>query len=88
MILPSEQIYPIESNLSWEVLAATPEIYYTAYGAFINLKIVENDKILVRGVGSATGIEFYSLTKSRFPNAKYTEVLKIYQKEKFTWNRT
>ena len=70
VILPNEQIYPIESNLSWEVLAAIPETYYTAYGAFINLKIVENDKILVRGASSATGIAFCNLVKSRFPNAK------------------
>lgn len=33
VILPNEQIYPIESNLSWEVLAAIPETYHTAYGA-------------------------------------------------------
>ena len=70
VILPNEQIYPIESNLSWEVLAAIPETYYTTYGAFINLKIVKNDKILVRGASSATGIAFCNLVKSRFPNAK------------------
>lgn len=35
-----------------------------------NLKIVENDKILVRAASSATRIAFCNLVKSRFPNAK------------------
>ncbi|WP_159991023.1 alcohol dehydrogenase catalytic domain-containing protein [Pelistega ratti] len=70
VLLPNEQIYPIESNLSWELLAAIPETYYTAYGSFINLRIIEEDKILVRGASSATGIAFCNLTKARFPKIK------------------
>ena len=30
-LLPDEQIYPVETNLSWEELAVVPETYYTAY---------------------------------------------------------
>lgn len=70
VLIPNEQVYPIESNLSWEVLAVIPETYYTSYGALINLKIVDSDKILVRGASSATGIAFCNLVKSRFPNVK------------------
>ena len=70
VLIPNEQVYPIESNLSWEVLAVIPETYYTSYGAFINLKIVDSDKILVRGASSATGIAFCNLVKSRFTNVK------------------
>lgn len=70
VLLPNEQIYPIESSLSWEVLAAIPETYYTSYGSFTNLRIRENDKILVRGASSATGISFCNLVKSRFPKVK------------------
>lgn len=70
VLIPNQQVYPIESNLSWEVLAVIPETYYTSYGSFINLKIEERDKILVRGASSATGIAFYNLVKSRFPKVK------------------
>ena len=70
VLIPNEQVYPIESNLSWEVLAVIPETYYTSYGALINLKIVDSDKILVRGASSATGIAFCNLVKSLFPNVK------------------
>lgn len=70
VLLPNEQIYPIESNLPWEVLAAIPETYYTSYGCFTNLKITDEDEILVRGASSATGIAFCNLVKARFPKAK------------------
>lgn len=70
ILLPNEQIYPIESNLSWETLAAIPETYYTSYGCFTNLKISDEDEILVRGASSATGIAFCNLVKARFPKAK------------------
>lgn len=70
VLLPNEQIYPIENNLSWEELATIPETYYTSYGCFKNLRIEENDKILVRGASSATGIAFCKLVKARFPKTK------------------
>lgn len=70
VLLPDEQIYPVESNLPWEVLAAIPETYYTAYGSFANLRIKEHDEILVRGASSAAGIAFCNLVRARFPQAK------------------
>ena len=70
VLLPNDQIYPIESNLSWEVLATIPETYYISYGCFTNLKIVDEDEILVRGASSATGIAFCNLVKACFPKAK------------------
>lgn len=70
VLLPNEQVYTIESDLPWDVLAAIPETYYTSYGCFTNLKIAEKEEILVRGASSATGIAFCNLVKSRFPNAK------------------
>ena len=32
VLLPNEQIYPVESTLSWANLAAIPETFYTAFG--------------------------------------------------------
>ena len=31
-LLPNEQIYPVDNQLSWSELAAVPETYYTAFG--------------------------------------------------------
>lgn len=39
VLLPNDQIYPVQTTLSWEELAAVPETYYTAYGSFERLKI-------------------------------------------------
>ncbi len=82
VLLPNEQIYPIESNLSWEVLASIPETYYTSYGCFTNLRISKDDEILVRGASSATGIAFCNLLKARFPHTKvYGSTQNISKKE-------
>ena len=69
VLLPNEQIYPVATALPWEELAAVPETYYTAYGAFRNLKISEKDSVLVRGASSGVGIAFMKLLKGKYPNA-------------------
>ena len=70
VLLPNEQIYPIETDLPWEVLAAIPETYYTSYGCLTNLRITGEDEILVRGASSATGIAFCNLVKARYPKVR------------------
>lgn len=67
VLLPNTQIYPIQSDRPWEELAAIPETYYTAYGSFKNLQISQNDRLLVRAAGSATGLAFLRLLKAKFP---------------------
>ena len=66
-LLPNEQIYPIKTELDLESLIALPETYYTAFGSFLNLKIEENDRVLVRGATSGVGIAFARLLKGKFP---------------------
>ena len=68
-LLPNEQIHAIETALPWDVLAAVPETYYTAFGSMKNLQIKENDKILVRGGTSGVGVAFLRLVKAKFPKA-------------------
>lgn len=58
VLLPNEQIYPIESDLSWDILAAVPETWFTAFGSMLNLKIKGEDTVLVRGATSGVGIAF------------------------------
>ncbi|MBL3398803.1 zinc-binding dehydrogenase [Staphylococcus pasteuri] len=65
-LLPNEQIYPIDTNLSWEKLATIPETYYTAFGSMKNLKIEHNDKVLVRGATSGVGVAFLNLIKAKY----------------------
>lgn len=68
VLLPNKQIYPVNTDLDWKTLATLPETYYTAFGSFLNLKVEENDKILVRGGTSGVGIAFLKLVKAKFPN--------------------
>ena len=82
VLLPDEQIYPIESRLLWEELAAIPETYYTSFGCYKNLKISPDDRILVRGASSAAGLAFCNLVKSHFPNIKiYASTQNITKKD-------
>ena len=66
VLLPNDQIYPVATELPWDILAALPETYYTAYGSLKNLRITEKDRILVRGATSGVGIAFCRLVKSRW----------------------
>ena len=72
VLLPNEQIYPVSTALSWENLAAVPETFYTAYGAFCNLKVHKETSVLVRGAYSGVGIAFLKLLKGKYPDAFVT----------------
>ncbi|WP_300559091.1 zinc-binding alcohol dehydrogenase family protein [Companilactobacillus sp.] len=63
-LLPNEQIYPVQSNLKWEDLAAIPETYYTAYGALTGLKLTQGDSLLIRGGTSGVGVAATKLAKA------------------------
>lgn len=67
VLVPNEQIYPIETELDWPQLAAVPETYYTAYGSLKTLKIEPRDTVLVRGASSGVGLAFASLIKALHP---------------------
>ena len=71
-LLPNDQIYPVDTDLPWEILAAVPETYYTAFGSMKNLRIRGDERILVRGGTSGVGIAFLRLVKAGFPDAVVT----------------
>lgn len=71
-LLPNEQIYPVSTDLPWDILAAVPETYYTAFGSMKNLKLRGGERILVRGGTSGVGIAFLRLVKAGFPDAIVT----------------
>ena len=68
-LLPNAQIYPVETQLPWELLAALPETYYTAFGSMMALRVQEGDTVLVRGATSGVGVAFLRLVRARFPKA-------------------
>ena len=69
-LLPNSQIYPVTTNLPWKTLATIPETYYTAYGSMLNLKLNQNDHVLVRGASSGVGVAFLKLAKACYPGIK------------------
>lgn len=68
VLLPNKQIYPIHTDLDWATLATLPETYYTAYGSMLNLRLQDNDRVLIRGGSSGVGIAFLNLVKARYPH--------------------
>ncbi len=66
-LLPNSQIYPVESSLPWEELAAVPETGYTAFGSLKNLQIADTDRVLVRGATSGVGVFFVRMLKAAWP---------------------
>ncbi|MGT2906486.1 alcohol dehydrogenase catalytic domain-containing protein [Streptococcus dentiloxodontae] len=83
VLVPNEQIFPIQTDLAWADFAAIPESYFTAYGSMLQLKIAEKDTILVRGAASGVGLAFVNLVKSAFPNTRvYGSVRNLSKKAK------
>ena len=72
VLLPNHQLYPVETDLPWDILAAIPETYYTAYNSMLNLKINSSDNVLVRGGTSGVGIAFLRLLKGKYPDISMT----------------
>lgn len=70
VLLPNEQIYPIESDLPWENLAAVPETYYTAFGSLLNLKLKPDDRVLIRGASSGVGVAAVRLIRGKYPHLR------------------
>lgn len=66
VLLPNNQIYPIETDFDWATLATIPETYYTAYLALLSLQIKSDDTVLVRGATSGVGVAFTQLLKAKF----------------------
>ena len=64
-LLPADHVFPIESNLDWDELAAIPETFYTAYGSLsLSLQLTSADTLLLRGGSSTVGIAALQLAKA------------------------
>ncbi|KRK39628.1 zinc-binding dehydrogenase [Loigolactobacillus bifermentans] len=67
-LVPNQQLYPVQTTLTWPELAAIPETYYTAYGSLETLQLNKNDTLLIRGATSGVGIAAAKLARALHPN--------------------
>lgn len=64
-LVPTKNVFTVDSDLDWTELAAIPETYFTAYGSLFNsLQLAPEDILLVRGGTSAAGLAAIQLAKS------------------------
>lgn len=64
-LLPVHHVFPIESHLSWEEMAALPETYFTAWGSLFQcLQLKAADRLLIRGATCALGYAAIQLAKA------------------------
>ena len=66
ILIPKNQVYTLKlSEKSWEMLAAYPELYYTAYGSlFRSLKLKQGETLLIRGGTSSVALAAIQLAKA------------------------
>jgi NADPH:quinone reductase-like Zn-dependent oxidoreductase len=64
-LLPDDLLMPITTTLRWEVLAALPESFLTAYGALDALGAGPGDRLLIRGGTSSVGLAAAAIARSR-----------------------
>ncbi len=63
-LLPTKNVFKVNTKQDWISLAAIPETYYTAYGSLKEcLLLNENDTLLVRGATSTVGQAAIQLAK-------------------------
>ena len=64
-ILPAHHVFSVESNLTWEQLAAIPETFFTAWGSLFEcLQLKQTDKFLIRGATCALGYVAIQIAKA------------------------
>lgn len=64
-LLPTAHVFPVETDLDWETLAATPETWFTAWGAlFESLRLTQSDTLLVRGATCSLGYAAITIAKT------------------------
>jgi len=65
VLVPSGNVFPVDTDLDWPQLAAVPETYFTAYSALFDcLQLTVSDSLLIRGATSAAGMAALQLAKS------------------------
>ncbi len=64
-LLPCRIVFPVASDLPWEVLGAVPETYFTAWGSLFEcLRLAPDDCLLIRGATCALGYAAMQIAKA------------------------
>lgn len=64
-LLPAHHVFAVDSDLSWEQLAAVPETYFTAWGSLFDcLRLKPEDILLIRGATCALGYAAIQIAKA------------------------
>lgn len=64
-LLPAHHVFAVDTNLSWDRLAAIPETYFTAWGSLSTcLSLQNSDHLLVRGGTCALGYAAIQIAKA------------------------
>ncbi len=64
--VPAENVFPIDSDLDWEVLGALPEMLQTCHGSLTTgLGALSGDVLLIRGGTSSIGLTTLAMAKLR-----------------------
>lgn len=64
-LLPAHHVFTVDTNLSWNRLAAIPETYFTAWGSLFEcLSLQNSDHLLVRGGTCALGYAAIQIAKA------------------------
>lgn len=65
VVVPADQLIPIPEGWTFEVAAAVPEAFLTAYDALWHRALLQMDeRVLVHAVGSGVGVALLQLAKS------------------------
>jgi NADPH:quinone reductase-like Zn-dependent oxidoreductase len=65
-LVPASQVIPLQTTLPWEMLAAIPETYLTAWGSlFEAMEMHTGQSLLVRGGTSSVGMAAIALAKDK-----------------------
>ncbi|MFF0340268.1 zinc-binding dehydrogenase [Kribbella sp. NPDC004875] len=63
-LLPNASLMPLDTSLPWDVLAALPETYLTAFGALEAVGIEAGGRLLIRGGTSSVGMAAASIARA------------------------
>ena len=65
VLLPVHHVFPVETDLPWDALAAVPETWFTAWGSlFESLQLKPEDTLLIRGATCALGYATIQIAKA------------------------
>ena len=65
VLVPSQHVFPLETNLDWKILGALPEMLQTVHGSLhTGLEIERAQNLLVRGATSSIGFATMALARA------------------------